>query len=65
MLNNWRSDIGKAGHRVVLELWCTRDPRYDSVQGRVEYVVEQLDGLRFVYKHPDATVSSVQNFRRV
>ncbi|KAF8490335.1 hypothetical protein F5888DRAFT_1638128 [Russula emetica] len=37
-LNNWRSDIGKAGHRAILELWLTRDPRFDTTQGRAEYI---------------------------
>lgn len=56
-LNNWRSDIGKAGHRAVLKLLRTGDPKFDTTEGRAGYITEQLDGLRYVYKYPDATVS--------
>jgi len=55
-LNNWRSDIGKAGHRAVVELWYLDFLRFDTAEARADYVAEQLDGLRFVYRYLDAAI---------
>ncbi|KAN0107510.1 hypothetical protein V8E52_010028, partial [Russula decolorans] len=55
-LNNWRSDIGKAGHHAVVELWYLDFLRFDTAEARADYVAEQLDGLRFVYRYPDAAI---------
>ncbi|KAN0112043.1 hypothetical protein V8E52_007960 [Russula decolorans] len=55
-LNNWRSDIGKAGHRAVVELWYLDFLRFDTAEARADYVAEQLDGLCFVYRYPDAAI---------
>jgi len=61
MLNNWCSDIGKAGHCAILDLWYMYDPRFNSTQEHAEYVTKQLDGLCFIYKYPDSAVSLVNH----
>ncbi|KAI0302879.1 hypothetical protein B0F90DRAFT_179304 [Multifurca ochricompacta] len=55
MLNNWRSDIGKAGCKAVTDLWDD-DPSSElssSLEGRAKFVESALKGFRFIYKHPD------------
>lgn len=59
MLNNWRSDIGKAGHRVVTEFLRSDPNSFASAKDCAEHVSDLLVGLRFVYKSPDKTVSHV------
>jgi hypothetical protein len=56
VLNNWRSDIGKAGHRVVTDLWRSDLDSFASAEGRADYVSDLLMDLRFVYKTPDKRV---------
>ncbi|KAH8981457.1 hypothetical protein EDB86DRAFT_2834871 [Lactarius hatsudake] len=53
-LNNWRSDIGKAGYRAVLDLWDTKPPDFSS-EDWAKCVAENLKNFRFLYKSPDAT----------
>ncbi|KAH8979761.1 hypothetical protein EDB92DRAFT_2118630 [Lactarius akahatsu] len=53
-LNNWRSDIGKAGHRAVVDMWDT-DPSFSSPEGRANHVADNLKNLQFLYKNPKAT----------
>lgn len=57
MLNNWRSDMGKAGHRVVSSVWLGDPKLLTSAEGRANYVSNMLKDLRYVYKTPDGTVS--------
>jgi hypothetical protein len=61
MLNNWRSDIRKAGHRAILKLWYLEFLRFNTAEARIKYVAEQLDGLRFIYKYSDAAVSLIKS----
>jgi hypothetical protein len=56
VLNNWRSDLGKAGRDVISELWCDNPDLFGTPADRAEYVKDSLGDMRFVYKHPDATV---------
>ena len=50
--------MGKAGHRALIDFWET-DPRMcNSAEARAEFVAESLNGLRFVYKEPNAYVSA-------
>ena len=56
-LNNWHSEMGKAGHHALIEFW-----EADTVIGYLAkactaYVAEALSGLHFIYKYPDACVS--------
>ncbi|KAH9070765.1 hypothetical protein EDB83DRAFT_2314002 [Lactarius deliciosus] len=53
-LNNWRSDIGKAGYRAVLDLWDTKPSDFSS-EDRAKCVAENLKNFRFLYESPDAT----------
>ncbi|KAH9024687.1 hypothetical protein EDB85DRAFT_2292499 [Lactarius pseudohatsudake] len=53
-LNNWRSDIGKAGYRAVLDLWDTKPSDFSS-EDRAQCVAENLNNFQFLYKSPDAT----------
>ncbi|KAI0253124.1 hypothetical protein BJV78DRAFT_1351967 [Lactifluus subvellereus] len=53
-LNNWRSDLGKAGYRVLVNFWETDPTMSNSAEARAEYVADSLSDLRFVYKEPDA-----------
>ncbi|KAI9442593.1 hypothetical protein H4582DRAFT_2073157 [Lactarius indigo] len=51
-LNNWRSDIGKAGYHAVSDLW-EGDSQFSSEEDIVAYVSDNLMDLRFVYRFPD------------
>ncbi|KAI9430410.1 hypothetical protein H4582DRAFT_2086922 [Lactarius indigo] len=51
-LNNWRSDIGKAGYHAVSDLW-EGDSQFSSEEDIVAYVSDNLTDLRFVYRFPD------------
>ncbi|KAI9434692.1 hypothetical protein H4582DRAFT_2080706 [Lactarius indigo] len=55
VLNNWRSDMGKAGHRAVTDLWQGDFTEFALAEDRAEYVSDALMNLRFVYKYPDET----------
>ncbi|KAI9443940.1 hypothetical protein H4582DRAFT_2053702 [Lactarius indigo] len=54
-LNNWRSDIGKAGYHAVSDLW-EGDSQFSSEEDIVAYVSDNLTDLRFVYRFPDRLV---------
>ena len=64
MLNNWRSDIGKAGHHGVTDFWLGDTQSFVLAEDRAEYVSDALTGLRFVYKYPDETVSVASSDNR-
>ncbi|KAN0139619.1 hypothetical protein V8E53_002281 [Lactarius tabidus] len=53
-LNNWRSELGKVGHRAVTELLDAKCDQFGTVD-RAEFVSQVLLHMRFVYKEPDAT----------
>jgi hypothetical protein len=55
-MSNWRSDIGKAGHQVVIDLFDSNQEIYPSKEDRAAYVAHALKGLRFVYGSPDSEV---------
>jgi hypothetical protein len=56
-MSNWRSDIGKAGRQVVIDLFDSDPERYASKDDRAAYVAAALKGLRFIYRNPDSEVS--------
>jgi hypothetical protein len=56
-MNTWRSDIGKAGREVVIDLFDTKRELYPSKDRRAGYVADALNGLRYIYWSPDSTVS--------
>ena len=56
-MSNWHSDIGKAGHQVVIDLFDSNQEIYPSKEDRAAYVAHALKGLRFVYRSPDSEVS--------
>ncbi|KAN0125644.1 hypothetical protein V8E52_000851 [Russula decolorans] len=52
-LNNWRSDIGKAGHQAVLSmLYASRKYPHDKA-GCKKLISDALYNLHFVYEKPD------------
>ncbi|KAI9456209.1 hypothetical protein F5148DRAFT_1377964 [Russula earlei] len=51
-LNNWRSEMGKAGYRVVSQTFSNSN-LFPHAVDREEYVADALRDLTFVYKHPD------------
>ncbi|KAH9957044.1 hypothetical protein BGW80DRAFT_1384682, partial [Lactifluus volemus] len=53
-LNNWRSEIGKAGHRAVVDMWLEDPASFNNTEARAQYIKAELEGLRFIYKYPDA-----------
>ena len=59
MLNNWRSDIGKAGHSVVVNFWNEHADLYSTPEERVVYVKSSLHEMRFVYRYPNMPVSII------
>ncbi|SRR6266851_1383257 len=56
-ISNWCSDIGKAGHQVVINLFDSNQEIYPLKEDCVAYVAHALKGLRFVYGSPDSEVS--------
>ena len=62
-MNNWRSDIGKAGYRAVVDLWNSNPSSFSSSEDRAKYVAENLKNFRFLYKFPEATVSTGPSVR--
>ncbi|KAI0291178.1 hypothetical protein B0F90DRAFT_1671639 [Multifurca ochricompacta] len=54
VLNNWRSDIGKAGYKVILDLW-DNDACYDfaSSEEFAKFAGSALEGFHFIYQYPD------------
>ncbi|KAI0293133.1 hypothetical protein B0F90DRAFT_1822345 [Multifurca ochricompacta] len=54
VLNNWRSNIGKAGYKVILDLW-DNDACYDfaSSEEFAKFAGSALEGFRFIYQYPD------------
>ncbi|KAI9434260.1 hypothetical protein F5148DRAFT_1295257 [Russula earlei] len=55
-LNNWRSEMGKAGYRVVSQTFSNSNLFPHTVDCE-EYVADALRDLTFVYKHPDDKAS--------
>ncbi|KAI9432524.1 hypothetical protein H4582DRAFT_2061728 [Lactarius indigo] len=55
VLNNWRSDIGKAGYHAVSVLWKQESTWFSSAKDIREYVSDAFVGLSFVYKFPERT----------
>ncbi|KAI9455124.1 hypothetical protein F5148DRAFT_1325294 [Russula earlei] len=55
-LNNWRSEMGKAGYRVVSQTFSNSN-LFPHAVDREEYVADALRDLTFVYKHPDDKAS--------
>ncbi|KAI0295050.1 hypothetical protein B0F90DRAFT_1670270 [Multifurca ochricompacta] len=54
ILNNWRSDIGKAGYKAIMDIW-DNDPSFElaSSEECAIYAESALKGFRFVYQYPD------------
>jgi hypothetical protein len=58
-MSNWRSDIGKAGRQVVIELFESRPDIFGTKEDRAAYVADALQGLRYIYGNPDSVVSVI------
>ena len=56
-MSNWRSNIGKAGRQVVIDLFESDPETFASTEDRAAYVADALKGLRFIYGSPDSEVS--------
>ncbi|KAN0113799.1 hypothetical protein V8E52_007271 [Russula decolorans] len=52
-LNNWRSDIGKAGHQAVLSMLYASRKYPHNKAGCKKLISDALYNLRFVYEKPD------------
>ncbi|KAI0294721.1 hypothetical protein B0F90DRAFT_1821009 [Multifurca ochricompacta] len=54
VLNNWCSDIGKVGYKVILDLW-DNDTCYDfaSSEEFAKFAGSALEGFHFIYQYPD------------
>jgi len=57
ILSSWRSEIGKAGRRAVLELWASNPGRFQTAESRRDYVSNAIKNARFIYKYPDASTN--------
>lgn len=57
MLNNWRSDMGKAGHGAIVDIWNDNGSMFLTPKDRADFVETSLKGMYFVYEHPDAKVN--------
>ncbi|KAH8983440.1 hypothetical protein EDB92DRAFT_2117452 [Lactarius akahatsu] len=55
ILNNWRSDMGKAGYWIVKVLLLGENAECTSVETRAALVAGSLARCNFVYKDPYAT----------
>jgi hypothetical protein len=58
VLNNWHSDMGKAGYCAVTDFW-QGDPA--TAEDCADHVFGLLEGLHFVYKSLDSLVSHVSD----
>ena len=56
-MSNWRSDIGKAGCQVVINLFEGDPDTFASKEDCAAYVADALKGLRYIYGNPDSVVS--------
>ena len=54
VVNNWRCDIGKVGYRSVRDLIKSSTL---PVEGRQAFVLDELEDLNYIYKHPEREVS--------
>ncbi|KAI0289104.1 hypothetical protein B0F90DRAFT_1826768 [Multifurca ochricompacta] len=54
ILNNWHSDIGKAGYKAIMDIW-DNDPSFElaSSEECTIYAESALKGFCFVYQYPD------------
>ncbi|KAN0129859.1 hypothetical protein V8E53_012331 [Lactarius tabidus] len=59
ILNNWCSDMGKAGHCVVTNFWLGDPKSFALAGGCAEYVSNMLTGLHYVYRAPDEPVGHI------
>ncbi|KAH9017259.1 hypothetical protein EDB84DRAFT_1629141 [Lactarius hengduanensis] len=57
VLNNWRSDIRKAGISAITELWSQKamdkEVSFSSPEHHAVYVTNSLTKMNFMYKDPD------------
>jgi len=63
-LNNWRSDIGKFGYNVVLDMWADSS-EFNCAEDRAEHVAKIVPTFQFVFKNPDAAVSQLLHFATI
>jgi hypothetical protein len=56
-MSTWRSDIGKAGHQAVFDLFSSDPATFSSKEDHAAYVADALKGLRYIYGNPDSMVS--------
>lgn len=56
-MNTWCSNVGKASHQVVIDLFDMNPDTFVSNNNYVAYVADALKGLRYIYEHPDSVVS--------
>jgi hypothetical protein len=57
-LNNWRSDIGKAGHQAALSMLHASGKYPHDKEGCMKVISDALYDLRFIYEKPDDKVST-------
>lgn len=49
--------MGKAGHGAVVDIWNDNANMFLIPAERAEFVADSLQGMYFVYEHPDAPVN--------
>ena len=55
--------MGKAGYRVVSDIFGANTSRFGSAEDRAEYVAENLKNFNFLYKYLQETVSTILWYR--
>ncbi|KAH9982993.1 hypothetical protein BGW80DRAFT_1266271, partial [Lactifluus volemus] len=43
-----------AGHRAIVDMWLEDPASFNDAEARAQYIKMELEGLRFIYKYPDA-----------
>ena len=61
-LNNWRSDIGKAGHQAALSMLYASNKYPHDKEGCKRIIADALFNYRFIYEKPDDEVSPCVHF---
>ncbi|KAN0134280.1 hypothetical protein V8E53_007778 [Lactarius tabidus] len=56
-LNNWHSNIGKAGHGAIVDIWNDNTNLFSTLEDCVDFVADSLDNMSFVYEHPNMLVN--------
>ncbi|KAF8272767.1 hypothetical protein EI94DRAFT_1697154 [Lactarius quietus] len=56
-LNNWHSNMGKAGYPVVSNIFESDPLCFDLVKDQAKHIADSLRNFNFLYKYPEETIS--------